>query len=316
MTRGDFMCTSIAMRCADFRFGRNLDLDRDFGDGAVLTPRNYPIKLRCGDILRRHHAFIGMASVVNGYALYADGMNEAGLYIAALEFTDNAYYPTFAQRNGLTIAPFELIPYVLSRMGSIDEVASIIKEIDVVNTPFSDEIDNSDLHFHVSDNNESIVIEFTRDGTNVYKNANDVLANNPPFPFHRDNMRLYSNLESGATAADYCNGLLAHGLPGDYSSPSRFIKAAWLNKNSACEAGGEDEELFAILYALAPPMGAVINTSGNMHYTRYTAVMGGGRYSWRPHGEKSILCVDIKKESLDGEALVLFGMRDAQPKIL
>ncbi len=304
------------MRCGDFRFGRNLDLDRDFGDGPVLTPRSYPIRLRSGEVIIRHRAFIGMAVVVDGYALYGDGMNESGLYMAALEFTDNTYYPTFSGAGELTLAPFELIPYILSRADTVRAAEEIIRKCTVINTPFSDEIVNADLHFHIADEKESIVVEFTRGGTNIYKNELDVLSNNPPFPFHRDNWLKYRHLGRGTAEDDYCSGLSAYGLPGDYSSPSRFVRAAWLNKNAECESGGEDSELFSILFALSPTVGSVINARGDRHFTRYSAVMGGGRYLWHPHGLMRILAVDIKKESLDSEALVLFGMRDAQPKIL
>ena len=40
------MCTSIAMKNGDFYFGRNMDIDYDFGERVVVTPRYYPFKFR------------------------------------------------------------------------------------------------------------------------------------------------------------------------------------------------------------------------------------------------------------------------------
>ena len=64
------MCTAICYRSKASYFGRNLDLDRGYGEGVVITPRNYEIKLRCEKPIRSHYAMIGMAAVVDDIPLY------------------------------------------------------------------------------------------------------------------------------------------------------------------------------------------------------------------------------------------------------
>ena len=86
------MCTSIAMKTQDFYFGRTMDFEYNFNESVVFTPRNYPLPFRRTDILDKHYAILGMATVVEGYPLYADAVNEAGLCIAGLNFPDTAYY--------------------------------------------------------------------------------------------------------------------------------------------------------------------------------------------------------------------------------
>ena len=301
------MCTSIAMTGASFCLGRTLDLDRDFGDGAVVTPRNYAISLRCGEVIMRHQAFIGMAAVVNGYPLYADGMNESGVCIASLDFEGNAHYPALPSKERRGIAPFELIPYLLSKCTDLEQARRELDGICIVDVPFSDEVPNSALHWHIADKSGSIVVESTADGMNVYENEYGVLANNPPFPFHRDNCTLYLNStnERAADGRVFCNGVMGRGIPGDYTSPSRFVRAAWLSRYARCE---DDEEgmLYSLLCSVAPPRGTVRAESGEEHYTRYTCVMMPDRlgYSYKRAFCSEIQHTYMKKESLDGETLI------------
>ncbi len=307
------MCTSIALTSGEFCFGRTLDLDRDFGDRAVITPRNYVMTLRCGEVIRRHLAFIGMAAVIDGHALYADGMNEAGVCIAALEFSSNAYYPGVPASSKRGIAPFEVIPYLLGVCESLDEVRKKLKEISIVDVPFSDEVPNSALHWHVADESGSLVIESTKNGMSVYENRYGVLANNPPFPFHRDNCTLYLNStnksaqDSGALGEDiFCNGVMGRGIPGDYTSPSRFVRAAWLNRYIKYGDGEGVGAAFTLLGAVAPPCEVIIGEGGAAHYMRYTAVMNKNSlsYSYKRGFDTQIHTTHMKKESLDGEALI------------
>jgi len=304
------MCTSIAFNLDSFYFGRNLDLDKDFGDGVIITPRNFPLSFRCGKEIRTHYAFVGMGTAIDGCPLYADGMNEHGLCIAGLDFKGNAHYNREFDRGRVNLAPFEIIPYLLGVCKDINGVKEELCRLVAIDVPFSDKIPNSPLHFHIADRSGSIALEFTRGGVNAYDNPYGVLTNNPPFPFHRDNMALYQNLSNGALSDRdaYCNGILARGLPGDYSSPSRFVKAAWLAKTVSGH-GGDISLAFSVMYAVAPPKYAVFNIDGEPHFTRYTSIMGDGKYAIRLYGELIFTVVDIKKESLDSEALIIRKIR-------
>ena len=107
------MCTAIRLKNADVYFGRNLDLDKAFGQKVVFVPRDYAFRFRDGTSSQRHPALLGMATVVDGYPLFADAMNENGLAIAGLNFPGNAHY--FQRQDGKkNVSPFELIPHVLS----------------------------------------------------------------------------------------------------------------------------------------------------------------------------------------------------------
>lgn len=302
------MCTSIALTRGSFCFGRTLDLDRDFGDGVVITPRNYRLALRCGEVIRRHPAFIGMAAVAGGYPLYAEGMNECGLCIAGLEFKGNAHYPAIPTGAKKGIAPFEVIPYLLSRCESLDDARGELDRIEILDVPFNDEVPNSPLHWHIADESGSLVLEVTKGELTLYENGHGVLANNPPFPFHRDNCSLYLNSTSDPTGAEgvFTSGVMGRGIPGDYTSPSRFVRAAWLARHARCCGEECEAMLLSLLGSVTLPRGAVTNEDGREHYTRYTCAMNAKRlsYSYKSAFSTEIRTTYMKNESLDGEALI------------
>ena len=60
------MCTAICYRSNASYFGRNLDIDRGYGESVVITPRNYEIKMRCEKPLKSHYAMIGACQEVAG----------------------------------------------------------------------------------------------------------------------------------------------------------------------------------------------------------------------------------------------------------
>ena len=103
------MCTAISLRTSDHYFGRNLDLEYCYTESVVITPRNFTLTFRHKLPLKKHLAMIGMAYVCDGYPLYYDATNEAGLSMAGLNFPEYAdYKPAAARKDNST--PFEFIP--------------------------------------------------------------------------------------------------------------------------------------------------------------------------------------------------------------
>lgn len=309
------MCTSIATDLNGVSlFGRNLDLEYDFGDGIILLKRDFPLHFRCEGEISKHPAIIGCGAIRDSTPLFAEGMNEYGVCAAALDFKGYAKYAQEIESGKTNLAPFELIPYILAKCDSVANAKTLLEGINVTDIPFDSTLANTGLHWHIADKKESIVYEVTENGTRIYENPFAVLANNPPFPFHREHLSLFLNLDVGIPLQSgkegiriYGNGLLAHGLPGDYSSPSRFVKAYWLKEHAECEVGTEISTLFSILGAVAPPSGSTVTSKGKLHFTRYSCVMDitNLRYYFRHFRALDTRCIDIKKESLDGEAFTL-----------
>ena len=181
------MCTALNFTSQDNYFGRNLDLERGYGEEIVITPRSFLLRFRKAEPQQRHFAMIGAAVVADNFPLYFEATNEKGLSMAGLNFPRNAHYYDYAKSKE-NIAPFELIPYLLGRCDSVAEARQRIENINVVNISFSEELPLSPLHWLIADKNDSIVLECTQAGMNIYNNPFGVLTNNPAFDFHLNNV--------------------------------------------------------------------------------------------------------------------------------
>ena len=222
------MCTAATYQTKDFYFGRNLDYEFSYGEQLVVTPRNYPFRFRQAGELNRHYAILGMAHVAEGYPLYYDAINEAGLCVAGLNFVGNAVYHPAADGKE-NIAQFELIPWLLGRCTSLAEARELLAGANLLNLPFSPQYPLAALHWMIADRTGCITLESTADGLHVYDNPAGVLTNNPPFPLQMFNLNNYRNLSPrqpenqfapGLPLSAYSRGMGGLGLPGDLSSQS------------------------------------------------------------------------------------------------
>lgn len=313
------MCTSLTLPTPDGTnlFGRTLDLDTHFGEAPTITPRRYPFSFADCYPLTRHYALLGMATVMDGttasgYPLYAEAMNEKGLCMAGLRFSESAVYAPCPQAGFLNLAPWELIPYLLGTCATVDEVRGALKDIRVVDKPFSDTVGTAPLHWHIVDADPAhggLVVEVTSAGMAVYPDEGaGVLTNEPPYPHQVAALRART-AHRGDTPD----------LPGDYSSPSRFTRAALLRKwvmegSLSPQTAGDDiakvgaasphTQFFRILAAVSPMAGAVMTPEGKCHRTLYTCCMdtAAGVYRYHTEADPAIRSISFSAQNLNGEA--------------
>lgn len=318
------MCTSIAMKTNDFYFGRTMDIEYNFKERVVFTPRNYPITFRKGGTIKRHYAMIGMGTVIDCYPLYAEAANEKGLCIAGLNFPDNAYYPPEEAQDKTNISPFEIILWLLSQCATVAETKELLSRTNLIGIPFSKDIPLAPLHWHIADKECSITLEITKNGTKVYDNPLRVLTNNPSFDFQMVNLSQYTNLTTGCTEncfsesgiQPFGQGLGSFGLPGDYSPASRFVKAAYLNLNSACENDEQSSisQFFHMLGAVSMVRGSVITKENKYDITTYTCCINAskGIYYYNTYNNNQITAVNMNRENLNGSNLREFPLVTSQ----
>ncbi len=314
------MCTAISFNAREHYFGRNLDLDISYGEDICVMPRKYPLNFRKMPTILRHYALIGVATVVDGEPLFYDATNEFGLSMAGLNFPNNAYYaPTVEGKDN--IAPFEFIPWILGKCKNIGEVLLLLKSINLADIAFSETLPLSPLHWLISDKSKSITVEPMNEGLKIYENSVGILTNNPPFKYHLTNLNNYGNLSirgvqngfSGKIEMEnYCQGLGAVGLPGDVSSPSRFVRAAFNKLNSVC-ADTEDgavTQFFHILSSVEMIEGCCLTTSQKYDRTIYSSCVNTDRglYYYTTYSSRQINCVDMRRENLDGDKIFRFPL--------
>lgn len=154
--------------------------------------------------------------------------------------------------------------------------------MNLINTPFNDQLPLAQLHWIISDAEESITVEAVKDGIKIYNNPVGVLTNNPPFDKQLFALNNYINLSNKAPKntfatnlelQQYSRGMGAIGLPGDLSSQSRFVRASFVKMNSV---SGEDEnesvsQFFHILNSVEQQRGCCQLEDGKYEITIYTS---------------------------------------------
>ena len=317
------MCTAVSFLTKDHYFGRNLDYEFSYSETVTVTPRSFPLKFRRMGTIERHFAMIGMAFVQENYPLYYDATNEHGLSMAGLNFPGNADYKPEAE--GLdNVTPFEFIPWILCQCKTVAEARVLLAKMSLLNEDFSPSLKLSPLHWMISDRDESIVVESVKDGLKVYDNPVGVMTNNPTFDFHMLNLANYmgltreepvSRFAEGFEIKPYSRGMGAVGLPGDLSSASRFIKAAFTRLNSMSgETEGESvSQFFHILASVAQQKGCCRVEHG-FEYTIYSSCCNTDRgiYYYTTYENSRITGVDMHRENLDGSELVSYPVIEGQ----
>jgi len=318
------MCTAISFKTKDHYFGRNMDYEYSYEESVTITPRNYSFIFRRVKPLQNHYAMIGVAYVVEDYPLYYEATNEKGLSIAGLNFPQNAVYHVEVEEKD-NIAPFEFIPWVLGQCASIDECKELLSRMNMVNIHFSEELLLSPLHWMISDKERSITVESVIDGLKVYDNPVGVLTNNPPFETQMFMLNNYMGLSSEQIENRFCKtlnlqaysrGMGAMGLPGDLSSSSRFIKAAFTKMNSV---SGESEsesisQFFHILGSVEQQRGCVHMGNDQYEITIYSSCCNTdkGIYYYKTYENSQITAVDMYGENLDADKPVAYPLVTGQ----
>lgn len=318
------MCTCIDFKTNDHYFGRTLDLEYRFSEKIVITPRNYSFSLKNGNIIKTKYAIIGMATVVSEYPLYAEATNEKGLSIAGLYFPGNAFFFD-EEKEKLNLAPYELIPYFLGSYSSIKELRGDLKNLNITNISFNENIGISDLHWMISDGIECIVIEQMKDGLKIYDNPFGVLTNNPPFNYHLTNINNYGNLTNqylenkftdSIKVQQYGQGMGAIGLPGDNSPTSRFVRAAFNKLNSICNTDEKSSvtQFFHILDSVSMVKGSTITKEGRCDITTYSCCINTtkGIYYYKTYTNNQIVAVRMTDKEKENNELSIYNLLEEQ----
>ena len=294
------MCTAMHIHGL---FGRTLDLEYGYGEQPVLCPRDFPLAMRHLPDLPHHHAMLGMAAVVQGFPLYYDAINEYGLGMAGLHFPHSGQYAPTGE-----VASFELIPYVLGTCTTVEEAKALLAQVRVCDTPFSPDYPPTKLHWMVADERQSIVVEPTAEGLQIYDNPVGVMTNEPPFPrqlAHWADFAALTNREPTPTPPHLGRGSGSVGLPGDFTSPSRFVRAAFVAAHSE-EGGDPVAHFFHAIAAVAVPRGCVQLSDDKQVWSRYTSCMDPVQrmYHYSAYEDRQIHSLTLQKPN--GEALITF----------
>ena len=264
-------CTGITLRAKnnDMVVARTVDWHGDeMNNMYVIAPRGHTQKSLTPDGKMDGHEFTSVYGYV-GIAVQTpdfvvDGTNEAGLSAGLFYFPEYGEYPWYnANDKENSIADFELVAWMLSRFSTIDQIKEAIKDITVTNIDPS----ASTVHWRITDaTGKQVILEFIDGEAHFYDSKVGAISNSPGYPWHITNLNNYINLEPGTsnpkklgdiTLRPFGSDSKMLGLPGDFTPPSRFIRAALLSNYSIPQKDGYESAMkaFHILNNLDVPLG-------------------------------------------------------------
>jgi choloylglycine hydrolase len=268
-------CTGIMLKAKDNTvvYGRTMEWGAfDLNSHVAIVPRGYSFTGQTPDgfIGRQWKTKYGFVAIdILEKEIFGDAMNEKGLAIGAFYQPGFASYMKYDKAKAAdTISAVDLGAYVLGNFATVDEVAEGIKKIRVVGLVLKEIGIEVPLHWMVVDKTgKSIVIEYLNGELQIFDNPLGVITNSPEYHWHMTNLRNHVNLSAVAMPAMKLEDIDFHplgagsgmiGLPGDYTPPSRFVRAvAWTQTARPTETSGETiYEVLRILDGFNLPLGS------------------------------------------------------------
>lgn len=235
-------CTSFVLPTSDggVVYGRTMEFAFDMKSDMIAIPRNYEITASApegaaGKKWKGKYATIGMNAF--GIVALTDGLNEKGLAGGILYFPEYAKFqdpPTAKPEDSLS--PWDFLTWALTNFSTVAEVKDALSTIAVVDVKQKDMGFTPPVHYTLHDaTGASIVIEPVDGKLKVYDNKIGVMTNSPSFDWHMTNLRNYAYFSRenpkplqilGDTIQSFGEGAGMHGVPGDTTPPSRFVRAS------------------------------------------------------------------------------------------
>lgn len=268
-------CTNITLhtKSGDIIRARTMELAGDLESEMLVIPKGAKLAGLGPDAAENGLQWEAKYSAagLNGYHLpvIIDGLNDQGLSGGMLMFPTFAKSQTFdAAKLDATISNIQVMTWALTQFATVDEIRAALPTIQVIDVSPAN-VQDFPLHYIFTDKSgKSLVAEYTNGELAMYDNALGVLTNSPPFPWHEINLRNFVNLTitnvppvdlAGAEYAPIGSGESLHGMPGDFTPPSRFVRAT-IYSQSADKLDTAEEtvlEAFHIMNQFDIPPGIV-----------------------------------------------------------
>lgn len=334
-------CTGITMTAADGNVvrARTMEFNVDLKSSVSMIPRAQERTGTTPDgkpglTWKVKYASVGVSPM--GLPYLVDGLNEKGLSMGLFYFDQSAEYQPYVPADAArTLASWELGSYILDSFATVDEVRKGLNEVVVAPVKFDKFNMVLPVHFVVTDTSgKSIVIEYVKGKLNIHGDEIGIITNNPPFDWHMTNLQNYVNLNlqnspaqklGGVSIAGLGQGTGLLGMPGDFTSPSRFVRAAIFahGVTPSTDADHATFQAFHILNNFDIPKGVARegekDEAGNINadYTQWTSAndLTARRFYFRTYEDSSIRVIDLTKQNLDAHEILSWPMDQRESAI-
>jgi len=312
------MCTNFKVKPAkdgSIVVGRSMEFPVGIPTALAILPNNHEGSSaapagKTGKAWKASYGVVGMSAFGNPQQL-SDGMNDAGLSAHFLYMPGG--FCTYADfvGDGNDIAELDVIAYLLGTCASIEEVKQAMQGLRIWG--FDPGMGFAPpCHVLVHDTKASLAIELHSDGVHLVDNPTSIGTNAPYLDWHLTNLANYVGLSAQMPDPQQVGDLMVKslgqgqglmGLPGDYTPPARFIRAAAQVTLSDEPADGHEAELIAlhILNTLDITPGIIREPSPkggtNDEVTVWDSIsnLTGKRYAYRTVTDPTVYVVDLGK---------------------
>ncbi len=314
-------CTGITLKtqAGETILARTIEwAGSNLGSSYVIVPRGYrqrsyvPGGKKDGMDFAARYGYVGMS--VETKEFVSEGLNEEGLSVGLFYFPGYGKYEDYMpEHRQSTVSDLQLVSWLLGECRTVDEVKRAIGRVHVVSVyPNA-----STVHWRIADaSGRQVVLEIVDRKPRFYENRLGVLTNSPGFEWHLTNLNNYINLFPGKagdrtmgniTLSSIGGGSGMLGLPGDFTPPSRFIRAAFFQTTAPrmVTAGQAVRQCFQILNNFDIPVGAQFLDGENMpdipSATQWTAVtdIRNRRIYYRTMYNSMIRCIELNNIRFD-----------------
>lgn len=325
-------CTGIMLIAKDGSIvhGRTLEFGVMVDLSAVVVPRGVVFKgttpLGEGLTYRSKYGAVGCAAF--GQIAMMDGMNEKGLSVGTFYFPGFAgYTPIDSNNQSKALSPVEFPNWILTQFQTVQEVKVALATVVIAPTVTESwGTTPAPFHYIVYDKKGDCLVIEPIDGKLVtYENKWGTFTNSPTFDWHVTHLRNYINLTpfnsqpiqiNGITLSPFGQGSGMVGLPGDFTPPSRFVRAA-LFSSTAIPSDRSPQaigQLFHILNQFDIPVGAARSKEGDAVYCDQTQVTCARdpqtlKYYYRTYEDPTIKVIDLNAFDLDEKKVKMLPVR-------
>lgn len=331
-------CTGIQLTTKDGSVvnGRTVEFGVQIDTSVVLVPRGHSFTgaTPAGGGLKYAAKYAAVGTIAYSDVKLLDGVNEAGLAAGAFYFpTFAGYTPVTADNQSWGLSPVEFPNWILTQFASVAEVRKAVESGDVLIAPTVSQGWGAvppPFHYVVHDKTgASIVIEPVGGKLVVHENPLGVMTNSPTFDWHMTNLRNYISLSDSSVAEKKLgsvtlqalgqgNGLM--GLPGDFSPPSRFVRAAFFSAAAipSDDAAKGIEQVFHILNNFDIPVGVARSPDGKAGTSDYTQMtmardLKNLRYYFKTYTDQTIRMIDMRSLDLNAKDVRRLDTASGQP---
>lgn len=319
-------CTGIKLVAKDGSnvHGRTLEFGIKVDTSAVVIPRGYAFLSTTpnGKGLEYTSKYGVVGSIAFDNLAVMDGMNEKGLYVGTFYFPGFAEYAKITPENqSKALSPIEFPNWIVTQFATVEEVKQALSNVFIAPTvvkAWGNE--PAPFHYLVFDKSgKGLVIEPIGGKLVTYDNPLGTFTNSPTFDWHMTNLRNYINLRTNnvpplkvanMVLTPFGQGSGMVGLPGDFTPPSRFVRAAIFSYTAIPSDNAEKAvyQAFHILNQFDIPIGLAKDVTDGIVHTDYTIVTAvcdpqALMYYFRTYDDQAIRSVDIKKFDLNAKAV-------------